>query len=282
MTKKKTEYYTLFEVRTVPNGRVLRIERTENWEVNITKTSKSFGRKWKNQWLQHHQKTVEVYEILEGRKLVRRTNDDGGHPQTFLNLVFALRVISKYNSTVSYHIFKLAAQELRLNSSNVRAKLESLKQKLELDRVVDKLPWTNFNAPFAFYYFVIDNVVKCGAVGLKGQKNSEYLNSRLAGHRSTHARFKLINIIYFKDSKTITVFEKWIKFVLEDYSIGTSTSIEQYEWPGENSEEIANEIILKEFDGMNRLNGGAGWLCSPEFINDYNERTRIKTKPKID
>ena len=128
----------------------------------------------------------------------------------------------------------------------MRAKLESLKQKLELDRVVDKLPWTNFNAPFAFYYFVIDNVVKCGAVGLKDQENPENLNSRLTSDRSTHAKLKLINVIKFGGSSTVTLFEGWIKLALTKYSIGTDASLEQYECPGKNSEKILNDIILEQ------------------------------------
>ena len=143
-----------------------------------------------------------------------------------------------------------------------------------LDFYVNKFRWKNFDAPYAFYYFVIGNVVKCGAVGLKDQKNPESLNARFASHRSTHARFILINVIEFKDSKTVTFFENLIKFVLEDYSVG----IEQYEWPGENSEEIINEIILKQFDEMNRLNDDAGWLCDPELINTYNETMRIRLR----
>jgi len=270
MTKNKTEYYTtLFEFTTVKNKRV-EIKRTKNWEINITQTAKSLGKRWR---LGRSQKIVKVYEKLAGRKLVRQT--DRGLLQTFLDLTLALRVMSQMDLVLSYHIFELSAQQLRLNSSNVRAKLEPLKQKLatpEYDRIFDN--WANLNAPFAFYYFVIDNVVKCGAVGLKGSKNSESLNARLSGHRTTHARLKLINVIYFKDSETVTVFENLIKFVLEDYSVG----IEQYEWPGENSEEIINEIILKQFDEMNRLNDDAGWLCDPELINTYNETMRIRLR----
>lgn len=83
------------------------------------------------------------------------------------------------------------------------------------------LLWDSFNASFAFYYFVIDNVVKCGAVGLKDQENSENLDARLSSHRSTFARFKLINVIKFKDSTTVHLFDSWTKIVLSKYSIGT-------------------------------------------------------------
>ena len=39
---KKIENYTLFEVRTSEN-QVIQIERTSNWEINITQTAKIFG-----------------------------------------------------------------------------------------------------------------------------------------------------------------------------------------------------------------------------------------------
>ena len=280
MTKNKTEYYTtLFEFTTVKNKRV-EIKRTKNWEINIIQTAKSLGKRWR---LTRNQKTIEVYEKLAGRKLVRRT--DHGYPQTFLDLTLALRIISRWDLVLSYRIFKLAAQELYWDSSNMCAELNLLEQVeqelVTLKKTID-LSWTNFDVEFAFYYLVADNVVKCGAVGLKDQENSENLESRLASHGSTHARLKLINVIKFKDSKTVTLFENWIKLVLEKYSIGTNASLEQYECPGKNSEEIFNEIILEKFDRINKLkNGDAGSLCPPRLINDYNETMGIKTKTKI-
>ena len=232
------------------------------------------GKRWR---LEYHQKTIEVYEKLAGRKLVRKT--DHGFIQTFLDLTLALRVISRWDLVLSYHIFELSAQQLRLNSSNVRAKLEPLKQKLatpEYDRIFDN--WANLNAPFAFYYFVIDNVVKCGAVGLKDQKNPENLNARLASHQSIHAGLILINVIKFKDSKTVSHFENWIKSVLEKYSIGTNTSLEQYECPEENSAKIIDKIILEEFDRLNEMNPRAGSVWPQKYIEQYNETMVTKTK----
>ena len=238
------------------------------------------GKRWR---LEYHQKTIEVYEKLAGRKLVRKTG--GRYPQTFLDLTLALRVISQWDLVLSYRILKLAAQELYWDSSNMCAELkllEQVEQELVTLKKTTDLSWTNFDVEFAFYYLVTDNVVKCGAVGLKDQENSENLESRLASHGSTHARLKLINVIKFKDSKTVTLFENWIKLVLEKYSIGTNASLEQYECPGKNSEEIFNEIILEKFDRINKLkNGDAGSLCPPRLINDYNEIMGIKTKTKI-
>ena len=158
------------------------------------------------------------------------------------------------------------------------SKVESLKQQLivaELGLKFNKvLLWDSFNASFAFYYFVIDNVVKCGAVGLKDQENSDNLDARLSSHRSTFARFKLINVIKFKDSTTVNLFESWMKQVLAKYSIGTNTLLEQYECPGKNSEEIINDIILTQF---NAITSDSGSLCPQELIERYNETMITKT-----
>ena len=90
------------------------------------------------------------------------------------------------------------------------SKSESFEQQLVLAELGLKfnkvLLWDNFNASFVFYYFVIYNVVKCGAVSLKNQENSDNLNSYLSSHRSTFARLKLINVIKFKDSNTVNLF----------------------------------------------------------------------------
>ena len=275
MTKNKTEYYTtLFEFTTVKNKRV-EIKRTKNWEINIIQTAKSLGKRWR---LTRNQKTIEVYEKLAGRKLVRRT--DHGYPQTFLDLTLALRIISRWDLVLSYRIFKLAAQELYWDSSNMCAELNLLEQVeqelVTLKKTID-LSWTNFDVEFAFYYLVADNVVKCGAVGLKDQKNPESLNARFASHRSTHARFILINVIEFKDSKTVTFFENLIKFVLEKYSIGTNTSLEQYECPEGNSPEIIDKIILKEFYRLNEMNPGLGSVWPKKDVKQYNETMVTKT-----
>jgi hypothetical protein len=130
----------------------------------------------------------------------------------FVNPILALHAASFLSVKLYYEIldFYLYAKYSKMEEI-YNSKIESLEQQLvvaELGLKFNKvLLWSNFNASFAFYYFVIDNVVKCGAVGLKDQENSDNLDSRLASHRSTFARFKLINVIKFKDSNTVTLFE---------------------------------------------------------------------------
>ena len=146
---------------------------------------------------------------------------------TFVEPILALHAATFLSIKLYYEIldFYLYTKYSKLKEI-YESRIKSLEQKLvlaeELGVKFNKvLTCSNFNASFAFYYFVIDNVVKCGAVGLKDQENSGNLDSRLASHRSTFARFKLINIVQFKDSNTVTLFESWIKQVLAKYSIGT-------------------------------------------------------------
>ena len=130
----------------------------------------------------------------------------------FVDPILALHAASFLSVKLYYEIldFYLYAKYSKMEEI-YNSKIESLEQQLvvaELGLKFNKvLLWSNFNASFAFYYFVIDNVVKCGAAGLKDQENSDNLDSRLASHRSTFARFKLINVIKFKDSNTVTLFE---------------------------------------------------------------------------
>jgi hypothetical protein len=197
----------------------------------------------------------------------------------FVHPIIALHAASFLSLELYYEIldFYLHAKYNKMEEI-YNSKIEILKQKViiaELGAKFNKVSlWSNFNASFAFYYFVIDNVVKCGAVGLKDQENSDNLDSRLSSHRSTFARFKLINVIKFKDSNTVTLFESWIKQVLAKYSIGTNTLLEQYECPGNNSEEILNDIILTEFKA---ITSGSASLCPQELIKQYNEIIITKT-----
>lgn len=71
--------------------------------------------------------------------------------------------------------------------------------------------WVNFKFSYAFYVIKIDNIIKCGVVGLKQLKNNDNLDSRLKSHRSTYARFELVAVIQFSNSFLVILFENWVK-----------------------------------------------------------------------
>lgn len=116
----------------------------------------------------------------------------------------------------------MTRKTLRASAKQCKINLQKKRKKSEIINIMFSFFRQLKNSDTdTFYYFVIDNVVKCGAVGLKDQENSDNLDSRLSSYRSTFARFKLINIIKFKDSNTVNLFESWVKQVLAKYSIGT-------------------------------------------------------------
>lgn len=127
--ENKIENYTLFEVKTSEN-QVIQIQRTANWEINITQTAKKLNKRWRN-WKKWNAKTIETFEKLEGRKLIRETSDKR-NPQTFLALVLALRVLNDYDSVLSYQIFKLYEQELLSNPTQTITEFDLLKKKIQL------------------------------------------------------------------------------------------------------------------------------------------------------
>ena len=130
----------------------------------------------------------------------------------FVNPILALHAASFLSIKLYYEILEFYLKTKYSKMEEIYdAKIETLEQQLvvaELGLKSNKaVLWDNFDASFAFYYFVIDNVVKCGAVGLKDQKNPENLNLRFASHRATFARFKLIGVIKFKDANKVYIFE---------------------------------------------------------------------------
>lgn len=137
------------------------------------------------------------------------------------------------------------------------------KTKKEIVNVmVPHYSWVSFEAPFAYYWFLIDKTVKAGAVGTNNNSknsNKEDLNMRLASHRSTHAKLVVSGVLIFRDSATVTAFENWMKIVLSGYSIGSETSLEQYECP-EGHKKIT-KIIVKTFEQMDKgfSSSGSFW-----------------------
>ena len=126
---KKTENYALFEVKTL-DGEVIQIERTADWEINITQAAKSLNKRWRD-WEKGKQEIIKVFEKLEGRKLIRKTNDRR-YQQTFIDILLALKVIKDMDHVVSYQITKLYKKELLLNSSDMLKELTLFREKNEL------------------------------------------------------------------------------------------------------------------------------------------------------
>jgi len=106
------------------------LERNANWEFNVTQTSKLFGKRWRD-WKTRNSETIEVWEKLEGRPLVREIGPKN-KKQTLLDFLLTLRMLSDYDSVLEYHIFKSYQQDLLKNFNEKKMELEHYKQKLEI------------------------------------------------------------------------------------------------------------------------------------------------------
>jgi hypothetical protein len=149
---------------------------------------------------------------------------------------------------------------------------------LEQNRINSEL--TNFEVPFAYYWFMIDNTLKCGAVGFEGDTNCDNLKTRLSKHRSTHVELVLLGVIRFKDSQTVTTFKNWMKNILSHYSMDSHDKvlIEQYESTQNNFKETVGKLILKQFSALNAEMKGLGAYLDQDLIDLYNKVSNDRLK----
>lgn len=205
----------------------------------------------------------------------------GKNNHLYLPPVLAVFVASYLSPQLHYEILEYYLYcKLDEIESAYKAKISSLEQQLAITELGIKLnrglSWVSFEAPFAYYWFLIDKTVKAGSVGTNNNSknsNKENLNMRLASHRSTHAKLVLLGVLKFRDSVTVTTFENWMKIVLSGHSIGSETSLEQYECP-EGNQKIT-KIIVENFEKMGK---GSGSLCNQELIDQYNNISKNRLK----
>ena len=138
--------------------------------------------------------------------------------------------------------------------------------------------WETFDFQFAYYILSIDNVIKCGAVGLNNSESSDNLDARFYSHRNTHARFYLVNVFQFHDSKSVTSFENFIKMVFLEYSLGKGNgSLEQYECKDQDTVAFINRTVIEIFEVLKEKNPRIGSTCPKEKIEKYNLSVRERT-----
>lgn len=151
----------------------------------------------------------------------------GKNNHLYLPPVLAVFVASYLSPQLHYEILEYYLYcKLDEIESAYKAKISSLEQQLAITELGIKLnrglSWVSFEAPFAYYWFLIDKTVKAGSMGTNNNSknsNKENLNMRLASHRSTHAKLVLLGVLKFRDSATVTTFENWMKIVLSDIAL---------------------------------------------------------------
>jgi len=234
-----------------------------------------------SRWLESKAFNEILNEHCESEKVTKDdviTKDKSG--DTYLDLLLALATAAQFNSKLRYDIlkfYKSKLDELKKKDASIAAlrhQLQLVEQGISAE-VTQR--WETFNFPFAYYIILIDNIVKCGVVGLNNSENLTSLDARFSSHRNTHVRFLLINVFQFQDSKSVTRFENWIKMFLEKYSIGKAGGLEQYECKNQDTAVIINKIVTDQFEALKKSNPQIGSMCPKEKIEKYNQFVQEKT-----
>ena len=234
-----------------------------------------------SRWLESKAFKEILYEHCKSENLTENdvmSMDENG--DIYLDLLLALATAAQFNSRLRYDILKFYKSRLdKLKEKD--ATIASLTHQMELleqgisAEVIQR--WEIFDFSFAYYILVIDNVVKCGAVGLNNSDSCDNLDLRLRSHRNTHARFRLVNVFQFQDSKSVSLFESWIKAILVKHSIGQNGCLEQYECCNQDTAKVLNETITHEFKLLKKSNPKIGSICPKEKIEKYNQSVQTKT-----
>ncbi len=86
---------------TNKKGEQVEVRRNQNWDVNITQLAKQFNKRWVD-WERRNKKKIELFEKLEGKPVVYRTDEE--YPQTYINFKLAVQVLNSYDDGFAYHL----------------------------------------------------------------------------------------------------------------------------------------------------------------------------------
>jgi hypothetical protein len=189
---------------------------------------------------------------------------------SFLNKNLLIDIYDHYLISQESEIAALKMDNERLNNENQLLEFES-----KLKRTTGG--WNTFNnIKHAFYVFSIDDILTIGAVGLPKTENpsENSLDKRLAGHRNTYARLKLISVVIFTTGKVLESFESSIKHILSEFSIANAnlSELEQYSC----DKEIMLSTISQHIANMKLDTRKLAFLCAEQVIDEYNKKVDEK------
>lgn len=147
-------------------GKDVKIEKTEDWFINISKLCQHFNRRWRD-WKKINQGVIETFQSLEGKPIIRETGRKN-QKQTYLNIKLALRVLSDYDQTFSWKVFSVFLETLSKDKDKILQELNDAYRKLELSKAeIAKLKNTAFKVSLdsgrcLFYAYLCNNIVKWG------------------------------------------------------------------------------------------------------------------------
>ena len=165
------------------NGKLVKISRTLDWEINMTQVAKLFGKRWTD-WSRWNKDIIDTYQALEGKSLIRKEGPKN-KPQTYVNLTLALRILNDYDHVFSWNVFTQFEKSLRNEKSEVLLKLKnSYEKNALLEARIAKLENKSMNidligGQFLLYAYSCNNQVKFGTsfCNVNGQRPKSHKNS---------------------------------------------------------------------------------------------------------
>jgi hypothetical protein len=189
---------------------------------------------------------------------------------SFTNQYLLVDVYEHYMISKDAEILSLKMDVERLSNENQILEFES-----KLKRVTQT--WNTFdNIKHAFYVFSIDDILTIGAVGLPKTENpsENSLDKRLASHRNTYAKLKLICVVIFTTPEMLELFESSIKQVLSYCNIANTTNskLEQYSC----DTNVMLDIVSQHISYMRLDKRKLVTFCEKEIIDAYNKKVEEK------
>jgi len=110
------------------------IKHDGEWFINITDLGKNLNKPWRF-WKYNNNKTIAVFEALEGKTLIKITGSKN-RPITYVGLVLVLRALADYDHVLSYHIFKHYEKTLLESNSASIKEIAELRKKLKISEAL--------------------------------------------------------------------------------------------------------------------------------------------------
>lgn len=203
---------TILELRY--KGQLLSIERTEDWYINMTQVAKLFNKRWRD-WAKRNATVINKFELLEGKSLTREVGPKN-KVQTHVSIKLALRALSDYDDTFSWHVFTEYEKSFEFDKSKLLLDLHNIYKRVELltaenSKLKNKAIDVDLvGGQFLLYAYMCNNQVKFGTSFCN--KNGQ----RPKSHKTSVPNLAIGFVIY-ASKEHLTNVNKRIK---EKFSIG--------------------------------------------------------------
>ena len=191
------------KIEILPNGFLIKLDEENRINVSIwfKNQSKKLTRCLESKTFNQLVSLTCMFTQKKREDLYIETEDGW-----FMHETLALHSATKLTTLLYYNIltYYLAKPKILQEQLDAANRIIFLQEKFNSRKPIS---WVNFNISYAYYWYIIDNTVKCGIVGRKPQIATHNLDKRLSIHRSSYYRFFLLGVIQFESNTEVLAFE---------------------------------------------------------------------------